>query len=39
VLGGDTLLGIDLYSRYYSVWNWDAVTVLEMTKSQNQVDD
>jgi len=32
VLAGDTLLGIDVYSRFNSFWDWDRSPVVEMTQ-------
>jgi len=39
VLAGDTLLGIDVYSRYNSTWDWERNPVVEMTRRNNQEDE
>jgi len=40
VCSGDSLLGMDLYSQYDSVWNWDnPAKALVMTKRSDLSDE
>jgi len=40
LLFGESLLGLDVYSRYNSTWNWDNPTsALQMTKRPNEINE